>query len=377
MSKIFFHLHTYSISCADQQISLIRKEFELLQYLYEHIQQPRSREQILDHVWSDEAPTDRTVDDHIYRLRKKLKSLQHLYTLDTIRGFGYQLTSHTVSPPEAPIADPHFKDSSEQLLKMYHLYGNGQALQLLLSEKTLGIQPTEEMLVSKAFMTGDYEWMLHTKEVPFSGKVLFFINLLLYCASPSEALYYYKRAMEKRSFSPYTMHEAKTLLPLFLYLRTSQFEQARQIIEQSEKVIDSEEHGFYPFFCICRLIYGICVKDEPYIQKQILTLDAFFKQRAYLREKGIYSIVFGVHQLLQGEEAEGYESIQEGLTIIQQSHFVSHYILALDLLHFFFEEGLEHTALQRFVDKKWKLVIEEYRTVKLKKSIIEQLELHL
>lgn len=63
----------YTIAWKAQKIVLLPKEYALLHFMHSHAGQTLSREQLLDNVWPMEAPVDRTVDDHIYRLRRKLK----------------------------------------------------------------------------------------------------------------------------------------------------------------------------------------------------------------------------------------------------------------------------------------------------------------
>ncbi|MUG65815.1 hypothetical protein GNP94_07305 [Paenibacillus campinasensis] len=373
MHTIHFHLHTYSISCAEHRIELIRKEFELLRYLYEHLQRPRSREQMLDAVWSMETPTDRTVDDHVYRLRKKLQPITHLYTLDTIRGFGYQLSS-TQTQARTVITDPHFVDSSEQLLRTYHLYGNSQALDLMLSEHALGIQPPAGIQLSYAFMKGEFQRIITDQTFHFSDKLLFFLYMLLYDESYQEVQHYYEAAMMQNKFSARSMHEAQTLFPLYFYLRTRQFEEARQVMERAEDIITNEEHGFYPFFCNCKLIYGMCTGDPLIAKQQIETLEYFFQRKPYIREKGVYTVLSGIHALLEGERPRGYEKVQEGLALLNQAQIVSHYILSLDILRLFFELGLKEKKLQRSVLEKWRTIIEPYDNPHFKTSIIRQLQ---
>jgi len=71
-----------------QSIELTSKEFDLLLYFINNMEQALSREQILDNIWgSDYFGTDRVVDDLIRRLRKKLPQLE----IETIYGYGYRL----------------------------------------------------------------------------------------------------------------------------------------------------------------------------------------------------------------------------------------------------------------------------------------------
>jgi len=68
-------------------------EVELLRLLYERQGQPVGREEILNKIWGVDAnPTNRTIDNFIVKLRKKLERRsdkpQHILT---VYGFGYKL----------------------------------------------------------------------------------------------------------------------------------------------------------------------------------------------------------------------------------------------------------------------------------------------
>jgi DNA-binding response OmpR family regulator len=76
------------------EYSLSHYEVELFKLLYENVNQPVSRDEILDRVWGTENyPTNRTVDNFIVKLRKKLeedyKNPKHILT---IYGVGYKLS---------------------------------------------------------------------------------------------------------------------------------------------------------------------------------------------------------------------------------------------------------------------------------------------
>lgn len=71
-----------------KEVKLVRKEFELLVYLISHRGKICSREQILNHIWSDEVVVlDRTVDVNITRLRSKIGKYGSYIV--TRSGFGY------------------------------------------------------------------------------------------------------------------------------------------------------------------------------------------------------------------------------------------------------------------------------------------------
>src|SRR5262245_38574994 len=68
-------------------------EVELLRFLHERVGQPVSREELLNKVWGIDAnPTNRTIDNFIVKLRKKIEDKpdkpEHILT---VYGFGYKL----------------------------------------------------------------------------------------------------------------------------------------------------------------------------------------------------------------------------------------------------------------------------------------------
>lgn len=76
------------ITILGKDISLTKKEFEILHLLLQNPNKVFSREDLLKRVWSDEVfVTDRTVDVHITRLRKKI--LPYDKNIVTRLGYGY------------------------------------------------------------------------------------------------------------------------------------------------------------------------------------------------------------------------------------------------------------------------------------------------
>jgi len=81
------------IACDGTQHELTTTEFNLLTALASHSRQVMSRDQIMDAVkGTDWNPTDRTIDNQIARLRKKLETLGVGQAIKTVRGIGYQFT---------------------------------------------------------------------------------------------------------------------------------------------------------------------------------------------------------------------------------------------------------------------------------------------
>lgn len=77
-----------------ERLSLTYKEFELLGYLVENMQRTVTRDELLGNLWGQlsDAPSERTIDVHIRRLRSKLGRLSN--TVRTVRGQGYRFYDH-------------------------------------------------------------------------------------------------------------------------------------------------------------------------------------------------------------------------------------------------------------------------------------------
>ncbi|WP_405997787.1 response regulator transcription factor [Streptomyces sp. NBC_00829] len=79
---------------ADRELSLTRREFDLLAYLAANADQVISRKRILAEVWQQPYLEDQTVDVHLSALRRKLgeKPADPRY-LHTVRGIGIKLVT--------------------------------------------------------------------------------------------------------------------------------------------------------------------------------------------------------------------------------------------------------------------------------------------
>jgi DNA-binding response OmpR family regulator len=85
--------HTVRARGHDHQLSFY--EVELLRMLAERAGQPVSRDEILAKIWGlEQAPSNRTVDNFIVKLRKKIeKSPEKPQHILTVYGYGYKLAT--------------------------------------------------------------------------------------------------------------------------------------------------------------------------------------------------------------------------------------------------------------------------------------------
>ncbi len=76
------------VSVAERPVHLTAKEFQLLEYLLRYKREVISKDQLLDHVWSDEARVQHnTVETFVANLRKKIGD----DIIQTVRGHGYKV----------------------------------------------------------------------------------------------------------------------------------------------------------------------------------------------------------------------------------------------------------------------------------------------
>ncbi|HSW74466.1 MAG TPA: response regulator transcription factor [Candidatus Saccharimonadales bacterium] len=77
-----------TVKIAGYNVHLTAKEFQLVEYLLRHKGEVISKDQILDHVWSDEDRVQHnTVETFIANVRKKIGD----DIIQTVRGYGYKI----------------------------------------------------------------------------------------------------------------------------------------------------------------------------------------------------------------------------------------------------------------------------------------------
>ena len=89
MGEIIIDRTSYTIKRDDKEITLPKKEFELLYFLAQHPNKVFSRDELLQKIWgSDVYVIDRTVDVHIRKVREKIGD----DFIVTVKGVGYKLS---------------------------------------------------------------------------------------------------------------------------------------------------------------------------------------------------------------------------------------------------------------------------------------------
>lgn len=82
---------SYTVTVKGKEISLPKKEFELLYYLAQNPNKVMTREDLLHHIWgTDVYVVARTVDVHIRKVREKVGEDY----ITTVKGVGYKFNIH-------------------------------------------------------------------------------------------------------------------------------------------------------------------------------------------------------------------------------------------------------------------------------------------
>ena len=91
IGKLHVNFEAYEASSDGREVGMSHKEFELLKYFRSNSNKTITRDELLNEVWGYDAPTTRTVDNFILKLRQKIEenpsSPKHILT---VHGVGYK-----------------------------------------------------------------------------------------------------------------------------------------------------------------------------------------------------------------------------------------------------------------------------------------------
>ncbi|ERI09459.1 winged helix-turn-helix domain-containing protein [Aneurinibacillus aneurinilyticus] len=376
MMKLTFFAEQGIVQTGGETITLLPKEHALLYYLYRHANQLCTREQLLNAVWPMEYPTDRTVDDHIYRLRKKLKRWIHIVSIQTVRGQGYRLIFNTSFPINPLTKDNEITASYTALLDKYHLFGQGEAMQVLAANQSaLGFRVAEEKQLYLEAVKGNFSFFLRP-DLSFKQKGFYLLFLYWHIQPNSEkALEYIKKASARQVLPP-LWHEEMKFNIIDLYIETKRFMQARQALNRYEQQIcEPDMQGFRLFFYNKKLLLSVLEKNHAEAQKWIQHIEQLLPSHPYLREKGLFLVIKGLWLLSQKRFSKADTSIEEGLFALQTSRFIPHLIYGARLLRYFSSPLItEHPEVTARYGQTWEELSELYAFSFLEQRIRQQLD---
>lgn len=98
IGKLEVDFSSYTAKSGISEIQMSSKEFDILSYLWKNRNKTVSRDNLLNEIWGyDEAPTTRTVDNFILKLRQKTENdPNHPKIIITIHGIGYKLIDQPI-----------------------------------------------------------------------------------------------------------------------------------------------------------------------------------------------------------------------------------------------------------------------------------------
>jgi DNA-binding response OmpR family regulator len=92
VGKLTINFSTYEAYDQEESVTMSHKEFEVLKYLCDHVNETVERDTLLNEIWGyDNMTTTRTVDNFILKLRQKIEidPAQPKHIL-TVHGIGYK-----------------------------------------------------------------------------------------------------------------------------------------------------------------------------------------------------------------------------------------------------------------------------------------------
>ncbi|WP_042203938.1 winged helix-turn-helix domain-containing protein [Paenibacillus camerounensis] len=317
----------FTVANGEITLQLLPKEYALLDFMYRNKGRTFTRGQLLDKVWPLEYPVERTVDDHIYRLRKKLRPFAGL-TLQTVRGSGYSLSLAEAAPVRLlnpTTHDTELRNTMTEVFNKFHVYGQGRSMLSLASQKdVLGYELDPQVAVSVHFVQGDLEWLMHTEEVALKDRLFHLFLFYMFTGEPEVKLAVCERVISAQVLHPEDQLELDILTILDLFILAGEPERALDRLVRSYQVISEPEYeNFVPVTMITELFAQLAAGagNEVLMQMDEAIVKAL-QEKPFLRETGSYNIVKGLWQLRNNQPAEAEALLDEGLDVLERSGFV-------------------------------------------------------
>jgi DNA-binding winged helix-turn-helix (wHTH) protein len=360
----------YKVTAEGITVKVLPKEFALLQFLYRNRGRTFSREQLLDKVWPLEYPVERTVDDHIYRLRKKLDPFAGL-EIKAVRGFGYSLAAQ--NPKNAGETNPTTRDTElhetmRDVFEKYHQYGQGRSmLTLARQQDVLGYELNPFYSVYVRFVQGELEWLLKTDEVPLNERFYYLLLFYIFTGNPKQKLEFCEQVLEKKLLSPAQHREMEILNILGLYTLAGKPDKALERLKVSHTVIAEPNYEYFiTQTAIAEMfVHLVAGAEEHELEKMAEAIEAeILSTKPFLREIGNYKVIKGLWMLRRQAWHEAENLLDEGLQVLNRSGFVPMRLYALhQIIHYCGMFPPKKQLQQKYID----IFEEEQERIGLKK----------
>lgn len=362
---IHFEPDTYQAVYAGENIQLLPKEFTLLRFLYEHAGRTFTRDELLDAVWPLEAPSDRTVDDHIYRVRKKLAPWSHLVSVETIRGLGYKLTRHAQKQQESPLLqDEEFAADVKRMLSKYHGLGMGAAMQLLSTNRdVLGLPGDPFYDAYLHFVRGDFTWLLATNSLSIWQKAPYavFIHAAIQ-SDPESSLSYFERLIAKGDKVEQKWKYDLELNVTYLYLQAGMLEKARKHLDDiRQMIVELQSPSFTAIFLLKEMYLLLLEEKYDAAASKLEECEALLAQHPIQRERGAFHVAKALLLYRQGAVPAARKALDEGIETTRQTQFIPHLISNLNLTLFFFRLHIKDEPYRQKYQRQWDQLAEQYQ----------------
>ncbi|AWX54457.1 MULTISPECIES: winged helix-turn-helix domain-containing protein [Brevibacillus] len=373
MGLITWSDDTYQIHYAGETIVLLPKEFALFQFLYTWKNRAFSRSDLLDRVWPLEEPTDRTVDDHIYRLRKKLQKWSHLLTIDTVRGVGYRLTLKEQQSPSPSALNSDFSENIQKMLTTYHGMGMGAALQTLYAnQQVLGFQMDSFYATYLRFVAGDFGWFVEDKTPPISDKLFYLFHLYHMTEIDSQkTLDILQWALKNAKSMPKNYQDEMQITAISVYAQAKEWEQAKKQMLPAREIVERvNSPGFQLFFQAEEALLYLLMGEVDEAEKVIQHSEVILQELPMQRELGSFTITRGLCLYHRQELAKARRLVDEGLEVLRSTKFVPHLIYGTQMILLFLKDFGYDPEWERKYQKMWAKLSEEYQFDYLQKKIL-------
>ncbi|GAB1532500.1 hypothetical protein YSY22_39230 [Brevibacillus formosus] len=326
---------------------------------------------MLDRVWPLEEPTDRTVDDHIYRLRKKLQKWSHLLTIDTVRGVGYRLTLKEQPSPSPSVLTSDFSENIQRMLTTYHGMGMGAALQTLYAnQQVLGFQMDSFYATYLRFVGGDFGWFVEDK-TSLSDKLFYLFHLYHMTEIDSQkTLEILQWALKNARSMPKNYQDEMQITAICVYAQAKEWERAKKQLLPARKVVERvNSPGFQLFFQAEEALLYLLMGEVEEAEKVIQRSEEILQELPMQRELGSFTITRGLCLYHRQELAKARRLVDEGLEVLRSTKFVPHLIYGAKMILLFLKDFGYDREWERKYQKIWTELSEGYKFDYLQKKI--------
>jgi DNA-binding winged helix-turn-helix (wHTH) protein len=374
-----------TITVNGKSTPLLPKEFALLRYLYAHPNRTFSREELLDAVWPLEHPVDRTVDDHVYRLRKKLSRIPgNPLVLETVRGRGYRLCPTPPSitrAPEPPILQPTiYRQHIRYLFNTYVRNGYGQGLMdLQANAETFGIHTDPTLGIRSKFFAGDFQGIVEDTTFRFEDKA--FCLLSLYSCMQfdyEKTLNFCHRAIDQYVLPTESHLEILCIhIPINSYRAGYKNEAQLALNDGLTMALTYPLDGFIPLLRLEDSLFSLYEGKTVEAEHKLMEASRILLAGPWNRELAFYEILKGLLALAKGRPSEAESSIDSGLGMLREINIANHVLLRVHDVLYFLRHCVSNEALLAKYEHVWGELSRMYDFASLEPAVYRILSHHL